>query len=241
MAISNSFCFSYFWIYNCFKSRFCGSTIYLYNFLVKSILGISAFYHDSAASILINGKIIAAAQEESIDGLHTWMESIRTFPKPVIAAVEGAAAGAGLSLALSCDFIVAADNANFVMAYSNVGLSPDGGGSWAIARHLPRATAMNMLMAAQPMRTGALHALGVVSHAAPPGQALQTALDLAANLNTRAPNVLASLKELVNEAADNSLSTHLQAEKKHFIKNLYHPNGGEGISAFLEKRRATYK
>jgi enoyl-CoA hydratase/carnithine racemase len=181
--------------------------------------------------LLENRAQSAAAQEESIDGLHTWMESIRTFPKPVIAAVEGAAAGAGLSLALSCDFIVAADNANFVMAYSNVGLSPDGGGSWAI----------NMLMAAQPMRTGALHALGVVSHAAPPGQALQTALDLAANLNTRAPNVLASLKELVNEAADNSLSTHLQAEKKHFIKNLYHPNGGEGISAFLEKRRATYK
>lgn len=191
--------------------------------------------------LLENRAQSAAAQEESIDGLHTWMESIRTFPKPVIAAVEGAAAGAGLSLALSCDFIVAADNANFVMAYSNVGLSPDGGGSWAIARHLPRATAMNMLMAAQPMRTGALHALGVVSHAAPPGQALQTALDLAANLNTRAPNVLSSLKELVNEAADNSLSTHLQAEKKHFIKNLYHPNGGEGISAFLEKRRATYK
>ncbi|MGB4410992.1 MAG: enoyl-CoA hydratase-related protein, partial [Burkholderiaceae bacterium] len=85
--------------------------------------------------LLENRAQSAAAQEESIDGLHTWMESIRTFPKPVIAAVEGAAAGAGLSLALSCDFIVAADNANFVMAYSNVGLSPDGGGSWAIARH----------------------------------------------------------------------------------------------------------
>src|SRR5205807_8394781 len=65
------------------------------------------------------------------------IEAIRTFPKPVIAAVEGAAAGAGFSLALACDFIVAAENAVFVMAYSSVALSPDGGGSWSLARALP--------------------------------------------------------------------------------------------------------
>jgi enoyl-CoA hydratase/carnithine racemase len=67
-------------------------------------------------------------QARSIEGLHNWIEAIRTFPKPVIAAVEGPAAGAGFSLALACDFIIAATNAVFVMAYSNIALSPDGGG-----------------------------------------------------------------------------------------------------------------
>src|SRR6478735_6695775 len=85
-------------------------------------------------------------QAQSIEGLHSWMEAIRTFPKPVIAAVEGAAAGAGFSLALACDFIVAADNAIFVMAYSNVGLSADGGATWSLARALPRQLANELLM-----------------------------------------------------------------------------------------------
>ena len=88
-------------------------------------------------------------QAQSIEGLHNWIETIRAFPKPVIAAVEGSCAGAGFSLALACDFIVAANNAVFVMAYSGVGLSPDGGGSWSLARALPRATVMQLLMPAR--------------------------------------------------------------------------------------------
>ncbi len=68
-----------------------------------------------------------AVQAESIDALHSWIDSIRTFPKPVIAAVEGAAAGAGFSLALACDFVVAARDAVFAASYSNVALTPDGG------------------------------------------------------------------------------------------------------------------
>ena len=80
--------------------------------------------------LLANRQQPPEVQAQSIEGLHNWIETIRTYPKPVIAAVEGAAAGAGFSLALACDFIVAARNAVFVMAYSNVALSPDGGASW---------------------------------------------------------------------------------------------------------------
>ena len=168
-------------------------------------------------------------------------KKIRSLPKPVIAMVNGYAIGGGHVLHVVCDLTIAADNAKFVMAYSSVGLSPDGGGSWALARALPRATAMKMLMAAQPMTTPDLRQLGVVSHAAAPGQALQTALNLAKDLCARAPNVLASIKELVNDAADQTLSAHLAAEQKHFVKNLHHPNGGEGIRSFMEKRTAHYK
>jgi hypothetical protein len=85
-------------------------------------------------------------QAQSIEGLHSWIETIRTYPKPVIAAVEGAAAGAGFSLALACDLVVAARNAVFVMAYSNVALSPDGGASWSLAQALPRQLATEILM-----------------------------------------------------------------------------------------------
>src|SRR5512133_870716 len=69
-------------------------------------------------------------QAQSIEGLHGWIESVRTFPKPVIAAVEGAAAGAGFSLALACDLIVAAEDAQFTLSYARLGLSPDAGASW---------------------------------------------------------------------------------------------------------------
>src|SRR5207249_3705226 len=69
----------------------------------------------------------ASVQHESITGFHDWIRALRRCPKPIVAAVEGAAAGAGFSLALACDLIVAAREARFVMAYVKVGLSPDGG------------------------------------------------------------------------------------------------------------------
>lgn len=180
-------------------------------------------------------------QADSIEALHSWIEAIRTFPKPVIAAVEGPAAGAGFSLCLACDFIVAADNAVFVMAYSNVGLSPDGGGTWHLARLLPRQLAAELLMAGERIAAQRLHELGVVNRVTPAGNALAQALALAENLNARAPNVLASIKELANEAVDTSLTRQLAAERDHFVRNLHHPNAGIGIAAFLAKQRPEYE
>lgn len=180
-------------------------------------------------------------QAQSIEGLHTWIETIRTFPKPVIAAVEGAAAGAGFSLALACDMIVAADNAVFVMAYSTVALSPDGGGSWSLAQALPRQLATEILMCGERIGAQRLRELGVVNRLATPGQALSDALTLAAGLNARAPNALASAKELLNDAAHDLLSKHLASERDHFVRNLHHVNGGIGISAFLNKQPPKYE
>ena len=180
-------------------------------------------------------------QAQSIEGLHNWMDSIRTYPKPVIAAVEGAAAGAGFSLVLACDFVVAARNAVFVMSYVNVALSPDGGGSWALARGLPRALANELLMLGDRIGAERLRDLGLVNLVCAPGEALDESLRLAARLNARAPNALASIKELVNDAATNSLSSQLAGERDHFVRNLHHANGAEGIDAFLQKRAAQYR
>ncbi|MFP8833784.1 oxepin-CoA hydrolase, alternative type [Hydrogenophaga sp. XSHU_21] len=191
--------------------------------------------------LLANRQKPPEVQAQSIEGLHNWIEAIRAFPKPVIAAVEGSCAGAGFSLALACDFIVAADNAVFVMAYSNVGLSPDGGGSWNLARMLPRATVMQLLMAGERIGGDRLHQLGVVNAVVEAGSALSHALGLAERLNDRAPNALASIKELVNDAATVALHAQLSAERDHFVRNLHHGNAGEGIAAFMEKRPARYR
>ena len=182
-----------------------------------------------------------AVQSQSIEGLHNWIETIRSFPKPVLAAVEGACAGAGFSLALSCDFIVAAHNSVFVMAYSNVALSPDGGASWSLVHALPRATCLQLLMLGERIDPTRLQQLGLVYAVSAAGAALEDALALCERLNARAPNVLASIKELVNEAPQASLHQQLGQERDHFVRNLHHANGGEGIAAFLGKRPAQYR
>ena len=177
-------------------------------------------------------------QAQSIESLHNWIETIRAFSKPVIAAVEGACAGAGFSLALSCDLLVAAQDSVFG---ESVGISPDGGASWSLARALPRATAMQLLLCGDRIGADRLQALGVVNQVSAPGEALNTALSLAEKLNARAPNAMASIKELVNDAQTAPLHTQLAAERDHFVRNLHHANGGEGIAAFLEKRPARYR
>ncbi|NMM13058.1 MAG: enoyl-CoA hydratase [Rhodoferax sp.] len=177
----------------------------------------------------------ANVQAESIEAFHNWIEAIRTFPKPVIAAVEGAAAGAGFSLALACDFIVAANNAVFVMAYSNIGLSPDGGASWSLARALPRQLVTELLMCGDNVTAQRLHDLGIVNRLTLPGTARSAALTLADRLNERAPNAIASIKTLINNSDHTTLVEQLARERDHFVRNLHHVNAGLGISAFLSK------
>ncbi len=180
-------------------------------------------------------------QAQSIDGLHSWIEAIRSCRKPIIAAIEGPAAGAGFSLCLACDFMVAARDAVFVMAYSSVGLSPDGGGTWALSRMLPRQIASELLMGGERISAERLHSLGVINRISETGSALADALALADKLNQRAPNALSSIKELMSDAAQRPLSEQLQAERDAFVSNLHHANAGEGIHAFLTKRSPVYK
>ncbi|MFM8866543.1 MAG: oxepin-CoA hydrolase, alternative type [Limnohabitans sp.] len=179
-------------------------------------------------------------QAQSIEGLHSWIEAIRTFPKPVVAAVEGPAAGAGFSLALACDLIVAATNSVFVMAYSSIALSPDGGGSWSLSRLVPRQLATELLMCGERIGAERLHQMGIVNRLTEPGQALQQALTWTAQLNARAPNALTSVKDLLAEADTSTLNAQLARERDHFVKNLHHANAGIGIAAFLNKETPKY-
>lgn len=180
-------------------------------------------------------------QPADVDGLHSLVEAIRCLSKPVIAAVEGACAGAGLSLALACDLVVAADNARFVTAFAQTGLTPDGGASWHLGRALPRAAQMAWLLLDDPVDASTLQSWGLINRVCAPGTALDHALDLATRLEHLAPNALAATKELSNEAPQRSLAEQLRLERQHFVHSLQHPNGAEGIRAFLDKRAPAFR
>jgi len=177
-----------------------------------------------------------ALQMQMLDRFHQFIEALRACPKPVIAAVEGAAAGGGFSIVLACDLVVAAEDARFMMSHAKLGLSPDGGGSWQLARLLPRPLALQLIWLAEPVTARQLNALGLVNQLAPPGQALGHACALADRLAALAPGALASAKELVNQAAQQTLSAQLRMERDQFLENFYGPDAGEGLQAFLAKR-----
>ena len=172
-----------------------------------------------------------SVQAESIDQLHGWIAAIRDCSKPVIAAVEGPAAGAGFSLALACDLIVAAQSAKFVMAYVKVGLTPDGGGSWFLSQALPRQLATEILIEGKPVSAARLHAAGIVNRMASDGD----------ELSQLSPHAVSNIKGLLRDAPSNNLPQHFEAEKRSFVDSLHHRDGLEGITAFLEKRAPQYK
>lgn len=183
----------------------------------------------------------AEVQAQSIETLNHWIETLHAFPKPIIAAVEGPAAGAGFSLVLACDFVVAAADAKFVMAYVKVGLTPDGGGSYELARALPRALASELMIEGKAVDAARLAQFGLVNRVVPSGQALDEALRLAESLAEQSSHAMGRIKDLINQAATSSLTEHLARERDNFVAALHHRDGGEGISAFLEKRKPKYR
>ncbi len=190
--------------------------------------------------LLVNRAKPPADQAFSVESFHAWIECLETFPKPVIAAVEGSCAGAGFSLVLACDLVVASRDSVFSLAYSNVGLSPDGGATWQLARKVPRNLANQWLMLGERLSATTLHERGLINQVCAPGEALAQALVLAERLNARAGNVLSSIKELLSIAEAESLATLLDAERDHLVRNLHHANGGIGIQAFLDKTPPRY-
>lgn len=183
-----------------------------------------------------NSRMGPEIQTARLNRFHQWIEAIRSFPKPVIAAVEGTAAGGGCSLALACDLVVAARDARFVLAYNRIGLSPDGGSTWQLMQALPRQLVMQWIWLSEPVSAEQLHAHGLVNRVTDKGQATTDALALAQRLSELAPNALASSKELLNNWPTHSLPQQLDSERDSFVDNLLHPNAAEGIAAFRAKR-----
>lgn len=176
------------------------------------------------------------SQARHLDTLNDWVVAMRECPKPVIAAVEGAAAGGGFSVALGCDLIVAAEDARFVMSYVKTGLSPDGGGSDTLAHALPPQSALEMLLDGAPVAAARLHALGIVNRVVASGAAFDEAMSWAKRLAEGPAAAHARIKQLVYGARGRAHREQLIAERDAFVESLYGDECGEGIAAFLEKR-----
>jgi enoyl-CoA hydratase/carnithine racemase len=180
-----------------------------------------------------------SVQHDGMQLLNGWVRAIRAAKVPVIAAVEGAAAGAGFSICLASDLIVSADNAVFTMAYVKVGLNPDGGGTAFLSRNLPHQLAMEMVLEGGKVAPSRLHAAGVVNKLTEPGKAVETAMDWATKLAQGPREAMARAKGLL-ETGYGSVSNHLDKEVDAFVEALHHDEAGEGISAFLAKRKPDY-
>jgi 2-(1,2-epoxy-1,2-dihydrophenyl)acetyl-CoA isomerase len=175
-----------------------------------------------------------------IDELHDVVRAIRGCPVPVIAAVEGGAAGAGLSFALACDLIVAAKGAKFTAAYVKAGLVPDGGLTASLARALPRQLAMEMCLLALPVTVDRMHDLGVVNALAEPGAAMDGAMAYADRLAQGPRQAQSVIRALVAQGYDVTEAAQLDAERNAMAHAAGADEAAEGIAAFLEKRKPNY-
>ncbi|WP_319824014.1 oxepin-CoA hydrolase, alternative type [Thalassovita sp.] len=186
---------------------------------------------------LLEGRSRTLAQvSRNTDAMAAMILAIRACPTPVIAAVEGGAAGVGMSLVLSCDMIVASDRAKFTAAYVKIGLSPDGGATHFLLDALPRQFVSEMCMLGRPVSVDRFHHAGVINLLCAEGEAFAAALDLARSLARGPAGAIAVIKSEINDARRNDLATQIDLEARNINKARYGAEAAEGIQAFIDKR-----
>jgi 2-(1,2-epoxy-1,2-dihydrophenyl)acetyl-CoA isomerase len=172
---------------------------------------------------------------------HPNVLAIRALEKPVIAAVNGAAAGAGLSFACACDLRIAAESARFVPAFINIGLVPDSGATYFVTRLLGPARAFEWLAAGRKLDAAEAHAWGLVSEVVEDDRLAARSAELAAEWAERPTLGVAMTKELVDRAAQSSLEGQLEREAELQTRATQTEDFREGVAAFLEKRPPRFR
>ena len=171
---------------------------------------------------------------------HLAIIEIRRMGKPVVAAINGLAAGGGFSLALACDFRVMAGSAVLRQAYTSSGLSIDGGGSFALPRLVGLARALEIAAFDQPISSAKALEWGLVTKVVPDDKVMDESLSMLQGLAKSALHSFAWSKRLLTESFTNTLETQLELERQGFSDCARHPNGQEGIKAFIEKRKPMF-
>lgn len=172
--------------------------------------------------------------------LHQAALEIRRMPKPVIAAVNGVAAGAGFSLALCCDFRVMERSAYFKLAYTSNGLCVDGGGTFVLPRLVGLGRAMEIAAFDRPIPSDQALAWGVSTKVVEDGQALTEATAMARDLALGSINSFRWSKHLMTNSFNNSFESHIEEERAGLCACAAHPDGREGLTAFSEKRKPVF-
>jgi 2-(1,2-epoxy-1,2-dihydrophenyl)acetyl-CoA isomerase len=171
---------------------------------------------------------------------HLAITEIRRMKKPVVAAVNGVAAGGGFSLALACDFRVMEKSAILRQAYTSNGLCIDGGGTFTLPRLVGYARALEIAAFDAPISADQALSWGLVTKVVEDGQALVEATAMAQLLSRRALNSFAWTKKLITDSFNTSFEAQLELERAALEACADHPDGREGLTAFSEKRKPNY-
>lgn len=171
-----------------------------------------------------------------LDHYHPIIEKLRELPIPVVAAVNGVAAGAGANLALACDIVLAADSATFVQAFTRIGLVPDCGGTWFLPRLVGVARARALMMLAEPLPATAAAAWGLIWRTVHDDRLMPEAHELTARLAAGPTVALGLIKQALDKGAGNTLEHQLDVERDLQLEAAETPDHAEGVRAFHEKR-----
>lgn len=168
-------------------------------------------------------------------------ERVRTMPVPVIAAVNGVAAGAGANFALCCDFVIAARSASFIQAFSKIGLIPDCGGTWLLPRLVGRARAIGLALTADKLPAEEAERIGLIWKCVDDGALSDTAMALANRLAAMSSKALAETRQAIDAALPMDFATALAREAEVQGRMGRGADFAEGVAAFLAKRPAVFK
>jgi 2-(1,2-epoxy-1,2-dihydrophenyl)acetyl-CoA isomerase len=169
------------------------------------------------------------------------IRSIMTLDKPVICAVNGVAAGAGASLALACDIVLAGRSASFVQAFSKIGLVPDSGGTWNLPRAVGMARAKGLALLAGKLKAEQAESWGMIWQCVDDDKLMEETMTMAKQLAVMPTKGLATIKKLLNESYSNPLHQQLELEKAAMRMLGQSHDYKEGVAAFMEKRAPQFK
>jgi 2-(1,2-epoxy-1,2-dihydrophenyl)acetyl-CoA isomerase len=178
--------------------------------------------------------------KETSTYLHLAVSRFNRMDAPVVAAVNGAAGGAGMSLACACDLVVAAESAKFTMAYTRVGLAPDGSSTYFLARLVGLRRALELALTNRVLSASEALEWGLVNRVVPDAEVLDEAERLARSLATGAPFAQAATKRLLYGGFSESLEAQMELESRAIVEAARTADGREGLTAFLEKRRPDF-
>lgn len=177
----------------------------------------------------------------ALDRANRLVRAVVACDKPVVAAVNGVAAGVGCSLALACDLVVAASSATFLLAFSRIGLMPDGGASATVAASVGRARAMRMALLGEPLAASEAYAAGLATHLVPDAELETTVAALGTRLAAGPPLGFAATKKAINAATLPGLEDALERERSGQSVLLRTADAAEGMRAFAERRRPVFR